>query len=69
MQLKQIKKDHWYETAQGVGQALRVGGTRPPSVRFLIVAPFPRGVVSLHPRDILREVAPPEDRTKEVLLP
>jgi hypothetical protein len=59
MQLQQIKKGRWYETKLGIGVAESVGGTFPPSVRFHIVAPFPRGVVTMTPRDVLKEVAPP----------
>lgn len=59
MQLRQIKQGRWYETKLGMGIAERVGGTFPPSVQVRIVAPFPRGVVTLNPRDVLKEVDPP----------
>jgi hypothetical protein len=41
----------------------RVGGTFPPSVRVRIVAPFPRGLVNVPPRDVLQEVDPPAPAT------
>lgn len=59
MQLKQIKQGRWYETKLGTGIALKVGGTFPPSVQVRIVAPFPRGIVTMAPRDVLQEVDPP----------
>ena len=62
MTIKKIKKDHWYETTHGIGQAVRVGGTFPPSVEVKIVAPFPVGLRVMTPREVLREVPDP---TKE----
>ena len=64
MTLKKIKKDHWYETTHGIGQAEQVGGTFPPSVMVRIVAPFPVGLRNLTPREVLREVDPPEVEKK-----
>jgi hypothetical protein len=59
MQLKRIQVGKWYATRAGVGVVEQVGGTFPPSVRLRIVAPFPRGVVNVVPRDVLKEVDPP----------
>lgn len=61
MNLKQIKEGDWYETKQGIGKAIRVGGTHPPSVRVKIVLPFPRGEVMLAPRDVIARCTPPAD--------
>jgi hypothetical protein len=63
MKLKQIKVGQWYETRVGIGECKRVGGTFPPSLQVRIVAPLPRGVVNVIPRDVVRalsdaEVAP-----------
>lgn len=60
MKLSAIKIHAWVETKMGIGQVQRVGGTFPPSVRVLITKPFPRGVVSVSPRDIVRELDPSE---------
>ena len=49
----------------GVGECLAAGGTHPPSVKFRITHPFPRGIVYLSPRDVLKETAaptPPSDK-------
>lgn len=59
MQLKDIKRGHWYETKQGTGEAVTVGGTRPPSVRMRITHPIPRGEVMVSPRDVIREAGKP----------
>ena len=54
MKMKEITVGTVVETKVGVGKVLRVGGTHPPSVQVDIVQPFPRGRVSLRPRDVLR---------------
>ncbi len=59
MELKKIKICRWYETVQGIGECLAVGGTRPVSICFRISHPVPRGVVYLKPRDVLKEVPRP----------
>lgn len=59
MKLSAIKPTLWYETKLGIGQCLSTGGTHPPSAQFRIIAPIPRGVVSLAPRDVFSEVEPP----------
>jgi hypothetical protein len=56
MQMSKIIKGRWYETKQGIGVAVVVGGTHPPSVQVNIRAPFPRGIVNLKPSEVLREV-------------
>lgn len=61
MQLKKIKVDHWYETKAGIGKVERVGGCFPVACRIVIVAPFPRGVCNVVPRDFIREVPAPEE--------
>jgi hypothetical protein len=58
MQLKAIKRGKWYRTRQGAGECVSAGGTRPPSVQIHIVAPFPRGKVTMSPRDVLEEIDP-----------
>lgn len=60
MNLKQIKIDCWYETKVGIGKVERVGGCFPVACRINIVAPFPRGVCNVVPRDFIREVDAPE---------
>lgn len=62
MTMKDIKRGKWYETKQGVGLCLSVGGTRPPSAEFNITHPFPRGRVYLAARDVVREVDQPKAR-------
>jgi hypothetical protein len=59
MQLRQIQKGKWYETKLGSGISVSVGGKFPPSVQVRIVAPSPRGVVTMTPRDVPKEVDPP----------
>lgn len=56
MQIKQIKPGCWYQTKQGIGLCLAAGGTRPPSVKFNIVKPLPRGTVYLAPREVQYEI-------------
>ena len=56
MTIKKIKVGVWYETKLGVGKCLRVGGTHPPSTKFHIVAPFPRGVLMISPKDVVGEM-------------
>lgn len=65
MKITQIKVGKWYETKQGTGVVLAVGGTYPPSVQFSIVRPFPRGKVFLSPRDVIRELDPPAEQEGE----
>ncbi len=60
MKLSSIKVGGWYETRLGIGECLRVGGTYPPSVKFRIVAPLPRGEVYVKPAEVLRAVPKPE---------
>lgn len=67
MTLKSIKVGRWYETNVGIGQAERVGGTFPPSVRMRIVGPVPRGVVNVRPRDVIRELTHEQVRDVEAL--
>ncbi len=64
MTLKKIVKDRWYETTHGIGQAVSVGGTFPPSVAVKIGSPFPVGLRVMTPREVLREVDPPQEKTK-----
>lgn len=59
MQLKKIIVGRWYKTKMGLGQCVRAGGTFPVSVQMKIVAPLPRGVVSVVPRDVEEEVEAP----------
>lgn len=59
MNIKNIRLHQWYETAQGIGECLAVGGTRPPSVKFRIMHPIPRGILFLNPREIIRECQRP----------
>lgn len=54
MKIKDIKVGESYETNVGLGKCVRVGGTHPPSVRMEIFEPFPRGIVNVLPRDVLR---------------
>lgn len=58
MKLTAIKVGRWYETKFGVGKCTKSGGTFPPSCMMDIIHPFPRGVVNLTPKDVLREVTP-----------
>lgn len=60
MKITAIKVGLWYETTLGVGECLRVGGTHPPSCKFRIDLPFPRGVMFVAPRDVKKEVPKPE---------
>ena len=60
MKLKEIKRGKWYQTKQGIGQCLSVGGTRPISVSFNITQPLPRGRVNMPPRDVWHEINSPE---------
>jgi len=60
MNLKSIKVGRWYETKLGAGECTRAGGTFPPSVMVRIVAPFPRGLANLAPREITRELTDAE---------
>jgi hypothetical protein len=60
MIIKQIKVESIVETTVGVGMVLRVGGTHPPSVQVRIVAPIPRGVCNVRPRDVSRVVSDAE---------
>lgn len=60
MQIAKIKVGHWYETKVGVGECVRSGGTHPPSVRMRIVSPFPRGILNVVPRDVIRELSEAE---------
>lgn len=57
MQIKLIKVDHWYETKLGIGKAVRVGGNWPVSVRIDITKPFSRGILSVAPREVIRELS------------
>lgn len=59
MKLTDIKRGHWYDTTHGIGQAERVGGTRPLCVVVRIVSPIPRGTVNLKSRDVFNEVPDP----------
>lgn len=61
MKAAAIKVGRWYETKLGVGECTAAGGTFPPSVQVRIVAPFPRGTVTLTPRDVVREVDAPKE--------
>jgi len=54
VKLSTVKVGHWYETKAGVGKCIQTGGWHPPAAKFQIVAPFPRGIVFVSPRDILR---------------
>ena len=56
MQISKIKKDAWYQTKQGIGQCLAVGGTHPPKAKFNIVKPLPRGTVWLLPKEVEYEL-------------
>ena len=56
MKIASIKVGRCYETKLGIGECLSVGGTFPVSVRFRIDKPFPRGTVTVVPRDVIREV-------------
>jgi len=58
MQMTKIKVGKWYETNVGIGQCLETGGRYPPAAKFNIVAPLPRGVVFVVPRDVLKEAEP-----------
>ena len=60
MKLTAIKVGRWYETKLGVGECTAAGGTFPPSVMVRIVAPFPRGLVNLTPKEVVREVEAPK---------
>lgn len=59
MKITDINRGKWYQTTQGIGRAETVGGTRPPSVQITITHPFPRGKVTLSPRDVQHEVEDP----------
>lgn len=69
MNLKSVKVGEWYETKSGVGPCVAVGGWHPPAAKFNILAPFPRGVTFVSPRDIVRKLdaheIPQEHRAKE----
>jgi hypothetical protein len=51
-----IKQGSWYETSVGFGECIKAGGCFPWSAQFRIVAPFPRGMVNVVPRDVKREL-------------
>jgi hypothetical protein len=57
MRITSIKAGKWYETTKGVGECIRSGGTSPPSVQVKIVHPFPRGIVSFLPKEVIQEIA------------
>lgn len=59
MKQSEIKPGHWYDTKLGVGPCIDSAGRFPPSVRIHIVGPMPRGVISLAPRDVYREINDP----------
>lgn len=54
MTIKKLKVGMWVRTRLGDGEVKRVGGTHPPSLRVHIVAPIPRGIVNVVPRDVER---------------
>jgi hypothetical protein len=58
MKLQQIKVGKWYRTAQGSGEALRIGGPKPSCVWIRIERPWPRGERSFKPREVFCEVMP-----------
>ncbi len=60
MNLKSLKIGMWVHTKQGYGAVKRVGGSWPPSVRVSIFAPVPRGLVTMMPRDVVRQLHPQE---------
>ena len=53
MKIKDIKIGQTVSTKDGDGVITRVGGTFPPSVQVNIVAPFPRGIINVDPRNVL----------------
>lgn len=59
MRIADIKRGKWYKTTKGTGQAVTVGGTRPPSVQVNITHPFPRGKIFVSPREVEEEVPDP----------
>lgn len=59
MKITEIKKGKWYQTKFGIGVALSVGGTRPPSVMVNIVSPIPLGRRNMSPREVTKEIEPP----------
>ena len=59
MNMKAIKAGDWYETTHGIGRCTAAGGTFPPTVRVNIVSPFPRGIINLAPKDVLRRIQDP----------
>lgn len=66
MKITEIKVGKYYRTQVGNGECKAVGGTHPPSVKFFIAEPIPRGIQYLKPRDVLEEIAPPEIGTKSI---
>lgn len=65
MEQKKIKVGGLYETTHGIGRCEKSGGTHQPSVRVRITLPIPRGLVNLRPRDVLREIEPPDQTDKD----
>jgi len=59
MRAKEIKVGGWYETKLGVGECLAIQTSSPPSARMRIERPFPRGVIYVAVRDVLRKVDAP----------
>jgi len=56
MRAKDIKVGGFYETKVGVGECLAIHTSRPPTVRMNIMLPFPRGIIYVPCKDVLREV-------------
>ncbi len=59
MKQSEIKPGRWYDTKLGVGPCIDSSGRFPPSVRIHIIGPMPRGVISVTPRDVYREIDDP----------
>lgn len=58
MKTKDIKVGRFYETKLGAGECLAIQSSTPPSARMRIDRPFPRGVVYVPVRDVIREIEP-----------
>jgi hypothetical protein len=59
MKAKDVKAGDWYETKLGEGECLAIQGSVPPMARMRIVRPFPRGIVYVPMRDVIRKIEKP----------
>jgi hypothetical protein len=59
MKAKDVKVGGYYETKLGEGECLAIQGSAPPMARMRIERPFPRGIIYVQMRDVIREVSKP----------